>query len=491
MMLHAAVDLGAGSGRVLVGGLSPQRIVLQEVHRFSYAPRQLNGYLRWDFERLLEGIRTGLVRAGAFALRERRSLRSIGVDSWGVDYGFVDRDGHLVEEPICYRDPRTETMTARAFAQIDREALFRRTGVQFLPFNTIFQLLAHVENGLPPTAARLLMIPDLCHQALCGSTTGELTNASTTQLLNVVTGDWDEEVFEQLNLPRDLMPPLLQPGTELGSLRANLRAAPGLRDATVVQPATHDTASAVAGTPLKPGWAFISSGTWSLIGVERPAPLVDASVLAANFTNERGVGGTVRVLKNVAGLWILDCCVREWQAAGHEIDLPRLLDAAATLNSNGAAIDPDAPRFFNPTSMVKELCAALNEAGAAASTEPAALTRIILDSLARRYASVVRTLERLTGEDIQGIHVVGGGARNAYLNQATANATGLPVVAGPVEATSLGNILVQAVALGVTTLGEGRHWIGETFAPQRFEPIDGAAIERASRGYETNQHGRF
>ena len=469
-ILHAAVDLGAGSGRVLIGGLSPQGVVLEEVHRFSYAPRPANGYLRWDFAALLEGVRTGLVRAGAFAARERLALRSVGVDSWGVDYGFVDRDGHLVEEPICYRDPRTESMMARAFARIGRESLFQKTGIQFLPLNTIFQLLAHVESGLPPAAARLLMIPDLCHQSLCGSTSGELTNASTTQLLNVETGEWDSEVCERLGLPRHLLPPLLPPGTELGPLRANLRVESGLRAATVVQPATHDTASAVAGTPLRPEWAFISSGTWSLVGVERQTPLVDTSVRAANFTNERGAGGTFRLLKNVAGLWILDCCIREWKSAGHEIDLPRLLQSAAALDGQRAIVDPDAPRFFNPPSMVKELCAALNETSRPAPTEPAALTRIILDSLAHRYASVVRTIERLTGDRIQGIHIVGGGSRNAYVNQATADATGLPVVSGPVEATSLGNILVQAVALGVTTLSEGREWIAQAFAPQRFEP---------------------
>lgn len=482
--LHVAVDLGAGSGRVLVGSFSPDHITFQEAHRFSYVPRHRDGFLRWDFERLLDGMRDGLRRAGALSAREKWPLRSIGVDSWGVDYGLVDREGRLVEEPVCYRDPRSAGMVERAFGQIERETMFRETGIQFLPFNTVFQLMAHTLQGLPRSAARLLMIPDLCHNALCGSTSSEPTNASTTQLLNIRTGEWDDVIFERLQLPRILMPPLRPAGTELGPLREDLQRDLALPGASVVQPATHDTASAVAGTPLHVSWAYISSGTWSLVGVERTEPLLDTSVLAANFTNERGVCGTFRFLKNVAGLWILDCCRREWQAAGGDAPVWQLLEGAAALDTTAGLVDPDSPRFFNPASMIDEVRAALVETNQAAPTDPIALTKVILDSLAFRYASVIRTIERLTRSPIEGIHIVGGGSQNHYLNQATANATGRPVLAGPVEATGLGNLLVQAVTCGVTTLAEGREWIGRSFASRRFDPVDSAAWNAAAKQYE-------
>lgn len=482
--LHAAVDLGAGSGRVLVGAISAEGVSLEEAHRFTYAPRQSAGHLRWDFDRLIGGMRTGLRHAAALAAAANRPLRSIGVDSWGVDYGLIDRDGRLVEEPICYRDRRTAGMMERALSHIEPERLFRETGIQFLPFNTIFQLMAHAARRLPSNATGLMMIPDLCHHALCGSPNGETTNASTTGLLNIATGDWDDSLFDRLGLPRRLMPPLRPPGTALAPLRNEWGDELRLRDTLVVQPATHDTASAVAGTPLTPGRAFISSGTWSLVGVERPAPLVGSEVLAANFTNERGVCGTFRFLKNVAGLWILDRCRREWQEAGLDSYLPRLLSGAEALPQGAGLVDPDAPRFFNPSSMVDALREALMETGQPAPADPVRLTRVILDSLACRYAAVIRTIERLTGEPIEGIHVVGGGARIAYLNQATANATGRRVLAGPVEAASLGNILMQAVACGATTVVEGRQQISDAFAPRGFDPLDRNQWEGTARQYE-------
>jgi rhamnulokinase len=483
--VHAAIDLGAGSGRVLVGGFSDRTVRLEETHRFSYRPRPSAGHLRWDVTRLFDGVFTGLGRAVALASARGVAVRSIGVDSWGVDYGLVDHEGRLIEEPICYRDPRTGGVMDRAFSRVPRETLFRRTGIQFLPFNTVFQLMAHAEAGIPSTAARLLMIPDLCHQRLCGSTTGEHTNASTTGLLNVETSEWDDQLFAALRLARQLMPPLQPAGVELGVLSQTLQRELALGEVSVVQPATHDTASAVAGTPLGAGWAFISSGTWSLVGVERTTPLLADAVLDANFTNERGACGTFRFLKNVAGLWILESCRREWQAAGLDGRLGRLLAGAAALRHSSGFVDPDAPRFFNPPSMLRELRTALEETGQRPPTEPAALTRVILDSLALRYASVVDTLETLTGEQVAGVHIVGGGARNDYLNQATANATGRPVLAGPVEATGLGNMLMQAVACGLTTVDEGRRRIAETFVPRRFEPIDTTVWRTALRQYQS------
>lgn len=471
-VLHAAVDLGAGSGRVLVGGVSGGAVTLKEAHRFVYAPRRAAGHLRWDVDKLFAGLREGLRRAADIAASDGGTLRSVGVDSWGVDYALIDGAGRLVEEPICYRDERTAPMMERAFSIVGREALFEATGIQFMQINTLFQLMAHVDEGLPSSAARLLMIPDLCHHELCGSTSTELSNASTTQLLALRTGQWDDSLFEALNVPRALMPPVTAPATELGPLRETLRRDLDVPPLAVVQPATHDTGSAVAGTPLARGWAYISSGTWSLVGVERMAPLAGAEVLAANFTNERGADGTFRFLKNVAGLWLLESCRREWQAAGAGADLPALLAGAAALRPPAGLVHPDASRFFNPSSMVAELGAALKETGQSAPEDPVALTKVILDSLACRYASVVGTIERLTGETIPGVHIVGGGSLNDYLNQATANATGRPVVAGPVEATGLGNILLQAVACGETTWADGRRLIAASFPLRRYEPDD-------------------
>jgi rhamnulokinase len=302
--------------------------------------------------------------------------------------------------------------------------------------------------------------------------------------LNIDTAEWDDELFAALDLPRHLMPPLEAPGSRLGPIREELRRTLDLPPAMwVVQPATHDTGSAVAGTPLKPGWAYISSGTWSLVGVERGAPLLTSGALAANFTNERGVAGTFRLLKNVAGLWILESCRREWQAAGMDDDLPALIAGAAALREPPGLIHPDEPRFFNPSSMLDELRAALAETGQRQPSAPVELTRLILDSLALRYASVIDAIESLTGQPVHGVHIVGGGALNGYLNQATANATGRSVLAGPVEATGLGNLLMQAVACGITTVEEGRRRIAQAFAPRRFEPADADAWAGARERY--------
>jgi rhamnulokinase len=372
----------------------------------------------------------------------------------------------------------------RVLREIPREEIFHRTGIQFLQFNTLFQLAVHAREGLPPGARRLLMIPDLCHQALCGATSGEYTNASTTQLLDVRTRRWADDLFSRLALPRELMPDLVEPGTVLGELRASLQKEPGAGPIRVVAPATHDTASAVVGTPLEPGWAYVSSGTWSLVGVERKAPLVTPAVARANLTNEGGAFGTVRLLKNVMGLWILDSCRQEWVEKGLSADLDDLLAAAAAIEVQPGLVYPDHPRFFHPESMTAEIQGALAETGQKLPDDPARLTRIVLDSLAFRYASLVRTIEELTGELIPGIHIVGGGCRNEYLNQATADATGKPVLAGPVEATAKGSVLIQAVAshhLG--SLAEGRQLVAKAVRPRRYEPRQRPGWETAAERY--------
>jgi rhamnulokinase len=474
---HLAIDLGAGSGRAILGAVSGVGLSLTEVHRFTYPPSESAGHLRWPFATIRAGIEAGLLAAARAA---PGPIESVGVDSWAVDYGLLDEAGRLVEDPIAYRDHRTDGAIERVLAELPRAELFARTGLQLLQLNTLFQLFVHARSGLPAGARRLLLIPDLCHQALCGSTTSEYTNASTTQLLDVHARGWADDLFARLELPRELMPELVEPGTPLGALRPELAGAPSLGAARVIAPATHDTASAVAGAPLEPGWAYISSGTWSLVGTEREAPLVSEAVARANFTNEGGAFGTIRLLKNVMGLWILESCRREWRA-GRASDLDALLRAAARIERPPGVVFPDDPRFFNPASMASELHASLAASGQAVPEEPAALARVVLDSLALRYASVIDTLEALTGERVPGIHIVGGGCRNDYLNQATADAARRPVLAGPVEATATGNVLLQAIASGrLASLCEGRARVG---LPKRFEPRDGSAIEALRARY--------
>jgi rhamnulokinase len=335
------------------------------------------------------------------------------------------------------------------------------------------------------------MIPDLCHHALCGQATGEYTNASTTQLLDVRTRRWADDLFSRLSLPREIMPEVLPPGTCVGELRPALQKELGLGPLRVLAPATHDTGSAVAGTPLEAGWAYVSSGTWSLVGVERSAPLVNAAVARANFTNEGGVFGTVRFLKNVMGLWILDSCRYEWEERGLSADLDGLVAAAAAIERPPGLVFPDHPRFFNPASMTAELQGALAETGQRVPEDPARLTRVVLDSLAFRYASVVRTIERLTGQAVPGLHIVGGGCQNEYLDQATADAAGRPVLAGPAEATATGNLLLQALACGrLDSLGHGRGLVSRAVGPRRFEPRERAGWADAADRYREIE-GRY
>jgi rhamnulokinase len=469
--LHLAIDLGAGSGRAILGRLEGAGSFLHEAHRFHYPPREAAGHLRWDFELIWAGVGEGL-RAASAAARERGgTIASVGVDSWAVDYGLVDARGRLLEDPACYRDPSRTSAMEEVLGLVSREELYARAGIQFLPFNTAFQLYAHVREGLPPEARRLLMIPDLCHHRLAGSLTGEYTNASSTSLLDARSRRWDDGLFTLLGLPRALMPDLVSPGTVLGPLLEPVRRALDLPPLDVVAPATHDTGSAVAGTPLLPGWAYISSGTWSLVGVERTEPLLHPEAARANFTNEGGVSSTIRFLKNVMGLWILESCRKEWNETGWAADHEALLARAAALPGPPALLFPDDPGFFNPPSMLGAIAAYLRRTGQPEVTDPPAVARVVLDSLALRYASVLRLVETLTGDAVAGLHVVGGGSRNTYLNQAAADATGLPVLAGPVEATALGNLAVQALALGrLASLAEARAAIAELAPPRRFEP---------------------
>jgi rhamnulokinase len=484
--LYIAVDLGAGSGRVFLAGVSTGELLLEEVRRFRYPASESGGHLRWRLPRIFDEIRAGLRQAAERARSLARPIASIGVDSWGVDYGLIDGAGVLIENPICYRDERTQGVMEQVFARIPREEIFERTGIQFLVFNTLFQLYAHAQAEFPRGAAQLLLIPDLINFFLTGRAVTEYTNATTTQMVNARTGKWDRELIERLGLPINLLTEIVPAGTSLGPLKTALADQLGL-DATVqvIAPATHDTGSAVAGAPLEDGWAYISSGTWSLVGVERDSVLINSEVARHNFTNEGGAFGRVRFLKNVMGLWVFESCRREWKKQGLDVSYESLLPQAGALEDCPALIFPDDKRFFNPPSMLEAMAEHLAESGQTVPGSPAAMAKTILDSLALRYASVLRTIESLTGRKPGGAQIAGGGSQNDYLNQATANATGLTVLAGPVEATVAGNVLVQAVSAGrFASLTEARRHLVENVSLRKFIPAPSPAWEEAARRYQ-------
>lgn len=491
--LYIAVDLGAGSGRVCLVGVAPDELLVEEVSRFRYPASQSMGHLRWDLSQIFVEIRSGMRTAGERARELGRSVCSVGIDSWGVDYGLVDSDGELVEQPICYRDERTQGVMEQVFRRLPREEIFERTGIQFLVFNTLFQLYAHAQAGIPPAAAHLLLIPDLINFFLTGRATTEYSNATTTQLVNAGSRTWDREMIDRLNLPACLLADVVPAGTDLGPIIPALVEEIGLEGVRVITPATHDTGSAVAGAPLREGWAYISSGTWSLVGIERDTPLINPEVARENFTNEGGAFGAIRFLKNVMGLWILESCRREWREAGFDVDYDNLLMQVETLPSGGALIFPDDPRLLNPPSMLAAIAQQLAEREERLPTGPgaqAAIAKLILDSLALRYDSVLRSIEVLTNKKIIGVQIVGGGSQNDYLNQATANSTGLPVLAGPVEATVIGNVLIQAIASGrFATLTEARRHVAQNISLKEFAPQLSPAWKEMSRRYEKIEAG--
>ncbi len=442
----AAVDLGAESGRVLLARFDGRALSLQEVHRFPNRPMRLGGHRFWNILSLWDETLTGLRKARSVA----GNLDSIGIDTWGVDYGLVGADGLLQGIPFQYRDARTNGVMEQVFAQIPREVLYRRTGIQVLPFNTLFQLYAHerMQPGALKQASRLLMIPDLLHSWLCGSQVSERTNASTTQCWDPTAGAWATDLLDRLALPTSMLPPVVHAGTVLGEVLPEWRG--DLGAAQVIAPATHDTGSAIAATPIQRSgdWGYISSGTWSLVGVELQQPLMPAEAMTANYTNEGGVFGTTRFLKNVMGLWLLQECLRSFARAGHATDYDTLLADVDAVPAFAALIDPDDPRFLAPEDMPETINAYLLEHGRAALSAPAAFARCIMESLVLRYREVFQQVGALTGTPIRGVHVLGGGARNARLNQWLADARQMPVIAGPYEATAYGNALLQLVGLG-------------------------------------------
>lgn len=444
---YAAADLGASSGRVMLGRLADGGFQLTELHRFENgAVRAADGSLRWDVDRLYAEVLEGFRRA----LATEPELASVGIDTWGVDYARLDAEGALLETPFSYRDKRTDGVPARFFAGFPAERLYGVTGLQLQPFNTVFQLVSVPGDPRWDDVATLLFTPDLFAWRLTGVAVAEVTMASTSGLLDVAARRWSDAVLDHLaarhGVPaRRVLPPLVEPGTIVGRAMPAELGAP----VPVVAVGSHDTASAVAAVPAETErFAYISSGTWSLVGVELDAPVLTPASRAANFTNELGVDGRVRYLKNVMGLWVLQECARAWRQEGSGASWQDLVELAARRTPLACVVDIDDPRLLPPGNMVERLQRLARETGQVLAADPGSVTRCILDSLALAYAQAVRAASDLSGREVDVIHIVGGGSQNELLCQLTAEATGLPVVAGPAEGTALGNLLVQAQATG-------------------------------------------
>ena len=486
-----AVDLGAESGRLFLGSLGGGRVDLREVHRFPNVPVRVADGLHWDVLRIVHEVKEGLAKTA----RESEDLASVGVDSWGVDFALLDRDGALVSNPYHYRDPRTEGMREKATQRVPDEELYRTTGIQFLPINTLYQLLAFEGSPLLEAADTLLMMPDLIGYWLTGEKACEYTVATTTQLYDLGAGDWARELMRKLHIPARIFPEIVPSGTQLGTLLPEVREETGLGEVPVTATATHDTASAVVAVPAEGPFAYISSGTWSLVGVEADRPVTTEGALRHNFTNEGGFGGTVRLLRNVMGLWLLQECRRIWARDGHDHSYEELVRLAEGAPPFGPLVDPDHPGFLAPGDMparLRDFCA---KTGQSLAEEPGAVVRCVFESLALKYRWVLERVEEVSGQSAEAVHVVGGGARNALLCRLTAGATRRPVVAGPVEATALGNVMVQAYARGyVGSLGEIREVVRSSIEVQTYAPESGAdewdaAFERFSKLMDTSLEG--
>jgi len=467
-----AIDLGASNGRVLLGRWDGSRFDLHELHRFANGPINVLGSLHWDVLQLWSEIKTGLAR---YAQQWNQPLAGIGLDTWGVDYALLDSAGRLLGNPYHYRDARTDGMVERAFELAGRDAIFNATGIQFMQLNTLYQLLSMVEQRDPQLAAAetLLMLPDLFHYWLTGRQVAEYTIASTSQMLDARSRTWSGDLLTSLGIPSAILPPVVMSGALLGELRGEIVAEAGLRDAPpVLAVGSHDTASAVAAVPGLDGRsAYISSGTWSLVGVETPQPVIDPRVLALNFTNEGGVSGDIRLLKNVTGLWLLQESRRQWQRAGHDYTWGELMALAADAPPFRSLIDPDARDFGSPGDMPAAIRATCRRSGQPEPESVGAVVRCCLESLALKARWVIEALETLLGHPLETIRIVGGGSQNHLLAQWTADACQRPVVAGPVEATALGNLMVQAIATGhLPNVAAGRQAVAASVELHHFEP---------------------
>lgn len=471
-----AADLGASSGRVVAGLFNGTKLSLEEVYRFDNGGVHLAGRMQWDLLNQWQHVVRGL-RAASKQYAGR--VTSVGVDTWGVDFGLLGRNDELLANPYHYRDRRTAGIFPKAFAIVPREEIFAASGLQFMEFNTLYQLLAMklADSPLLDVAKSFLLMPDLFHWLLTGVKANEFTNSSTTQFLNPQTRDWAKEMLAKFGLPVQILGEIVQPGTRLGKIQPSVADEMGLAGVEVILPGTHDTASAVAAVPAasqpgqRPDWCYISSGTWSLMGVETPQPVVTPRCYELNFTNEGGIGGTTRLLKNIAGLWLVQECRRIWKQAGHEYGWEELTRRASETPPLLSLINPDDAAFVAPKDMpaaIRDYCQKTGQTGPASE---GAVIRTALESLALRYRMVLGYLEELIGGRIETIHIVGGGTQNRLLCQMAADATNRRVVAGPVEATAIGNIAVQAVATGaIGSIAQAREIIASSFEVQEYRP---------------------
>ena len=464
MKFCAAIDLGASSGRVAVGSLENGVLHIQEVHRFKHEAQEFEDRgLRWEWARIVDEVKTGLTKA-----QELGEIVSIGIDTWAVDYGLLGTYGDLIEQPFCYRDSRTDGFMKSISESLGPDYIYSRTGIQFIFFNTAYQLHAARNTRPLKEAKSFLMLPDLLNYVFSGVQSNDVTNASTTQLLNAHSQEWDWELIDKLDIPRSIFPALHKPGHKLGKISGH-----GLLDGiTVVAVGSHDTASAVAGIPLNPdrSSAYISSGTWSLVGLELDSPVADAKALSYNITNEAGVADRIRFIKNVSGMWLLEESLRYWKSKGLELSAGQLVQDARQLPRR-QIIDTNDPRFAKPGAMPERIAEYCRETLQDEPKSPAEFARCIFDSLADAYAKSLAQLEDAANMKVSEIDIVGGGSSNDLLNQLTADATGLKVNAGPVEATVMGNLIIQMMSAGwVTSLEEGRSLISKSVERKTFLP---------------------
>lgn len=466
-----AFDFGASSGRAILGRFDGNRIAVTTVHQFPNGPVETTGHLYWDILRFLLELKEGLGKA---SIETARSLSGVGIDTWGVDYGLLDSSGQLLGFPYHYRDARTSGMYDAAFDRLSKQEIFRLTGIAFNPFNTLFQLLSMKvhQPALLEQAATLLLMPDLLSYLLTGVKMTEYTDASTSQLLDGRSRKWNAEIMKAMGFPERLFTDIQQPGTIRGTLLPDMSEEVRLQKLPVIAVASHDTASAVVAVPAEGDThAYLSSGTWSLLGVEAKTPVMDPRALKWNFTNEGGAGGVYRLLRNVMGLWILQECKRTWDAEGSNLDFSDMVELAQNSPPFSALIDPDDSSFYSPGDMparIRDYCRMTSQTLPA---NPSAIVRIVLESLALKYRWVVDRLEELVGRKIESLYLVGGGVKNTLLNQFTADALQRPVFGGPPEATALGNLLVQALALGeLGSIAEIRQIVRVSFPTTTFEP---------------------
>jgi rhamnulokinase len=468
---YLGFDLGAESGRAILGSLQDGRLALEEIHRFANLPVLLPDGLHWDVLHLWSDIKSGISLA---AKKSPAEISSIGLDTWGVDFALLDRQGGLLGNPYHYRDHRTDGMLEAAFQRISRQSIFEQTGIQFMQINSLYQLFSMALNGSPvlDAAQTFLTIPDLFNYWLSGQVTCEFTDATTTQCYNPRTQDWSWPLLEALKIPKHLFQPVIPPGTVLGPLLPVVCEETGAGAIPVVAPACHDTGSAVVAVPAEGmGFAWISSGTWSILGTEALQPGISDQTLRYNFTNEGGVFGTWRLCKNTIGLWLVQECKRTWALHGQNLSYDEITNLAAGAQPFVAVIDPDDPSFLHPGDMPARIRAYCQRTGQLTPETKGEIIRVALESLALKYRWVLERLEEVTGTRLEPVHIIGGGARNRILNQFTADATGRTVVAGPAEATAIGNILMQAIALGhLASLDDARKVVRDSFAPEIYQP---------------------